>query len=148
MPKPRPSRLPKPKLTLEERVLRWYEKLTIWRAVCTILVAALLYSLAAAIAERLVEPETFTNMGDALWWSITTVSTTGYGDIVPESQAGRIVGGVTMLVGMAFVPLVTSVVVAILLQRMQQRGRATGIAAAVEQIGATQKEGEEIDADG
>ena len=140
--------MPRAKLTREEKVLHWYEKLTIWRAVGTILIAVLLFSLAAAVAERLVEPETFTNMGDALWWSITTVSTTGYGDIVPVTGPGRFVGGVTMLVGMAFVPLLTSVVVAILLQRMQQRSRAAGVAAAVEQVDRRRPVEDEVQADG
>jgi len=126
----------KPKLTREERAIRWYEKLTIWRAVGTIMIAVLVFTLAAAVAERIVEPETFTNMGDALWWSITTVSTTGYGDIVPVTGPGRLVGGLTMLVGMAFVPLLTSVVIAILLQRVQQQRKAAPVVGALQEAEA------------
>ncbi len=39
---------------------------------------------------------------DALWWSFCTVSTVGYGDIVPITSWGRVLGVVTMLVGAAF----------------------------------------------
>lgn len=117
------------KLTSEEHVIRWYERLTVWRATMTIIVAVLAFAIVAAVAERIVEPETFPTMGEALWWSITTVSTTGYGDFVPVTTVGRLVAGVTMLVGMAFVPVLTSVVVAILLQR---RRTSSPLVAAVE----------------
>ena len=40
----------------------------------------------AAILERIVEPETFTSMGVALWWAVSTVGTVGYGDIVPHTK--------------------------------------------------------------
>ena len=63
---------------------------------------------------RLIEPEVFTDIGLSLWWSVTTVTTVGYGDIVPESTAGRIVGAALMLTGVSLIPLVTSVAVSIL----------------------------------
>ena len=40
-----------------------------------------------------------TNFSDAIWWTISTVTTVGYGDIVPNSIAGRIMGMVLMVVG-------------------------------------------------
>jgi voltage-gated potassium channel len=60
---------------------------------------------------RLVEPDIFTNMGDALWFSVVTVSTVGYGDYVPETGAGRFVASVIMIFGLAFVPAVTAIVI-------------------------------------
>jgi voltage-gated potassium channel len=45
---------------------------------------------------------------DGVWWAITTVTTVGYGDIVPESTGGRIIGITIMLVGIGFVALLTA----------------------------------------
>ena len=74
----------------------------------------------AAILERIVEPETFTGIGIALWWAVSTVGTVGYGDIVPHTKAGRIVGGGTILLSMALIPTITSLVVAGLVTRVQR----------------------------
>jgi voltage-gated potassium channel len=93
-------------------------------AVLVIVVAATILSLVAAIVERLIDPA-FDSMGDALWWSVTTVSTVGYGDIVPESTAGRIAASVLMLTGLALIPTLTSVVVSAL---VAQRSRGERIA--------------------
>ena len=38
---------------------------------------------------------------DALWWSFTTTSTVGYGDIVPVTVLGKLIGIAQMLVGVA-----------------------------------------------
>jgi voltage-gated potassium channel len=60
-------------------------------------------------------------MGEAAWWAIQTVSTVGYGDTVPETGGGRTVAAMLMLVGIAVVPAVTSIVVAVLVGRAQER---------------------------
>jgi voltage-gated potassium channel len=85
---------------------------TLWRALWYIIVVTLIFVVLGGIAMRLAEPDEFTNMGDALWFSIVTVSTVGYGDFVPQTGLGRIVASVIMLFGLAFVPAVTSIVVA------------------------------------
>ena len=52
----------------------------------------------------------YPHLGRALWWSMQTVATVGYGDVTPEKPSGRIVGVVVMLWGVAFVAIVTAVI--------------------------------------
>jgi voltage-gated potassium channel len=97
---------------------------TLARAIGLIIALFTAFTLAAAALERLVEPETFHSFPDACWWAVQTVSTVGYGDDVPRTAAGRIVATVVMLFGMAFVPAITSIVVAILLDRRRDSDRS------------------------
>lgn len=57
------------------------------------------FIVAGGTGFRIVEPETVPTMGDAMWWAIVTMSTVGYGDIVPQTDVGRIVAGFLMLFG-------------------------------------------------
>ena len=59
-----------------------------------------LASVAAYHAEHPTNPE-FATVGDALWWGIVTLTTVGYGDIVPHTTAGRFAGIVIMFTGIA-----------------------------------------------
>jgi voltage-gated potassium channel len=45
---------------------------------------------------------------DALWWSLSTITTVGYGDIYPVTAVGRIIGGFTMIVGISTFAVVTA----------------------------------------
>ena len=59
-----------------------------------------LASLGAYQAEHKTNPE-FATVGDVLWWGIVTLTTVGYGDIVPTTTAGRLCGIAIMFTGIA-----------------------------------------------
>jgi voltage-gated potassium channel len=105
------------------RVLTWYERLTLVRAVGTILSVAMAIVLVAGAVARIVEPDTFHSIGLAYWWAITTVTTVGYGDVVPQETPGRIVGSVLMLTGLTLIPTTTSVVVSLLLTKFNREAQ-------------------------
>ena len=94
-------------------------------AVFLIVLVATAMSVIAAVIERLIDPA-FDDMGIALWWAVTTVTTVGYGDIVPESHAGRAAASVLMLTGLALIPTLTSIVVATLVAQRVRAGAAGG----------------------
>ena len=62
-------------------------------------------STALYLAERDAQPEAFKNISTALWWGIVTMTTTGYGDIIPVTSIGRMLGGVAMLGGIAMLAI-------------------------------------------
>ena len=100
-----------------KRLTKWYERLTLWRAIRLILGIAITLVTAGAVLARTVEPEVFTSFGLSLWWAVTTVTTVGYGDVVPKDTSGRLVGAVLMLTGLSLIPLITSVVVSALVSK-------------------------------
>jgi voltage-gated potassium channel len=53
----------------------------------------------AYLLEREANPAVFGSIPAALWWAIVTLTTTGYGDVVPSTIAGRILGGTVMTGG-------------------------------------------------
>ncbi|PRQ03161.1 potassium channel family protein [Enhygromyxa salina] len=61
------------------------------------LVAALV--LTGALAFRIVEPDSTNGLEDALWWSLVTLSTVGYGDITPTTPGGHMVSAFVIFAG-------------------------------------------------
>ncbi|MGH6876351.1 MAG: cyclic nucleotide-gated ion channel [Rhizomicrobium sp.] len=63
----------------------------------------LVMCVSAALMQMLegsIQPKSFGTMPDAMYWAITTLSTTGYGDEVPVTLAGKLVAGMTMITGL------------------------------------------------
>ena len=68
----------------------------------------ILLLLAASLAyllESSTQPEVFGSIPAALWWAIVTMTTTGYGDAVPQTVLGRVLAGVVMISGIAVIAL-------------------------------------------
>ena len=61
------------------------------------------------LAERHAQPQVFTSVGSSLWWAITTLTTTGYGDMVPVTLFGRMVGGAVMIGGLGTISLLAGI---------------------------------------
>jgi len=70
------------------------------RVVLVAVAVVLLASLVAYHAEHPVNPQ-FATVGDALWWGIVTITTVGYGNIVPVTATGRWAAVVIMVTGIA-----------------------------------------------
>ncbi|NKJ33499.1 cyclic nucleotide-gated ion channel [Rhizobium sp. SG570] len=62
-------------------------------------------ALAAYIIERDVQPDKFGSIPLAMWWAVVTLSTTGYGDEIPQSFAGRVLAGLVMMSGIGIFAL-------------------------------------------
>ena len=71
------------------------------------IVATLILVLGSAIAYHAEHPTNpgFATFGDAIWWGIVTLTTVGYGDIVPKTTAGRAAGVMIMFTGVAVLGL-------------------------------------------
>jgi len=51
--------------------------------------------------EHQAQPQVFTSVLESMWWGVETLTTLGYGDIVPVTPAGKFLGGITALLGIA-----------------------------------------------
>ncbi len=77
-----------------------------------------------------VDHRNFTTIGQGLWWYLQTVTTVGYGDVVPTNSAGRLVAAVVMLLGLAFLSVITAAITSSFVARAtEQRTRHSDRAA-------------------
>ena len=76
---------------------------------------------ASAVTVEVLSPNSFSSFGNALWWAATTVTTIGYGDVVPATSAGRVIAVVVMFVSVATVSLTTAVITAAFVGYQQRR---------------------------
>jgi voltage-gated potassium channel len=78
--------------------------------------AVVLGGSTAWLVERDAPGRTFGSWADALWWAVTTLTTVGYGDHVPVTPAGRVVGATIMIIGVAVLGGVAAVVALVVAQ--------------------------------
>jgi voltage-gated potassium channel Kch len=80
-----------------------------------------LVTVAGGVVASLADHKDFDSVGEGLWWSLQTVTTVGYGDLVPTSGAGRVIGAVVMVSGIAFLTVITAAVTASLIEAARRR---------------------------
>ena len=66
----------------------------------------------------------FPDLGSALWYTLQTVTTVGYGDNVPTTEVGRAVGASVMVVGVALIAILTASITSVFVEAAQRRQRA------------------------
>ncbi len=73
------------------------------------LIILVLSSVALHVLERARQPDHFGSMPLALWWAVTTLTSTGYGDAVPATLGGRIIASIVMISGLGVFGLWTGI---------------------------------------
>jgi len=95
------------------RIIGWYERrverkgLRPRYAAYLILAAWLVAVVVFGAVEHATDPSTFHTVWLGMWGGVETVTTVGYGDVVPASTAGKLVASVLMLGGLSFLAIIT-----------------------------------------
>jgi voltage-gated potassium channel len=97
-----------PGVTLIVRVFR-NERSPLLAALALFMIVLLSSATVIHLLEGERQPEPFGSIPSALWWSMTTLTTTGYGDVIPQTNAGRLLGGVVMLCGICVLALLAGI---------------------------------------
>jgi voltage-gated potassium channel len=84
--------------------------------VILIFVSSLMYML-----EHPRQPEVFADIPSAMWWAVVTMTTLGYGDMVPQTALGRILGGCTALIGVGVIALPAGVLASGFSEQLRRR---------------------------
>jgi len=112
---------------LAARVMRMMSKTAVFVQRSNLLLLSITVSVifigafAALVLDSGSENARITEFSDAVWWSISTVTTVGYGDVVPSSIWGRIMGMVLMIVGISIMTVFISQVSATLVESKLKR---------------------------
>jgi voltage-gated potassium channel len=93
------------------------------RAVRIIASATVAFAVVGGVLMRLFDGRDFSSIGEGLWFSLQTVTTVGYGDIVPRNAGGRIVAALVMLAGIGFIAVITAAVTAALVESARRGPR-------------------------
>ena len=80
-------------------------------------VSFVLLALVGAVVIRIIDEHDFPSLGLALWWSLQTVTTVGYGDVVPTTDVGRLIGGIELVLGVSFIAFLTAGVTSTIVER-------------------------------
>ncbi|MFH1090654.1 MAG: ion channel [Pseudomonadota bacterium] len=79
----------------------------------------------ASFSMYLVESKTDSpkSLWDAVWWSLVTVTTVGYGDVVPKSSVGRLIGFGVMIFGVFLISMMTATIASVFVSRKIKEGK-------------------------
>lgn len=85
------------------------ERATLTSVVVIFVMVLIIAATGAHIMERGDQPKAFGNIPAALWWAVVTLTTTGYGDVVPQTVGGKMIGSVVMVSGILVLALMTGI---------------------------------------
>jgi voltage-gated potassium channel len=94
------------------RVLRTFREgpTSARKAIRAIVAVTIVATLAGGFLVWIFDREEFPTLSTALWWSLQTVTTVGYGDVTPAKPIGRAIGAVVLLYSVAFLAILTAAI--------------------------------------
>jgi len=97
-------------------------------------VVLLIYTASLAVydRERQLPGATINSFGKALWWSISTATTVGYGDVYPVTDTGRVIAVLLMLGGIGLVGVVTAALASWIIERVAEEDASNQAATAAQ----------------
>jgi voltage-gated potassium channel len=111
----------RPKSVIEGRVSKQLAKpVSIRNAAQAIAFVSGFLIVVSGALMRALDHDQFPNVWLGIWWAAQTVTTVGYGDVVPTSVWGRLVAVATMLIGVAIVSVVTAIITSTFIERARQ----------------------------
>ena len=75
----------------------------------------------AALTVRLLARGEFNSLGESVWWAAQTVTTVGYGDVIPDTPFSKVVAVIVMFFGVATVSITTAVITSAVMTETQRR---------------------------
>ena len=99
------------------------------------------------VVEHLVDPDSFPSVWLGMWWAMQTVTTVGYGDVVPDETAGRVMAALLMLGGLSILAVVTGAITSAFVTRAQEQRREAGTDPVLERLDHVSAELGEIKAE-
>jgi voltage-gated potassium channel len=122
-----------------------------WATLASISVTMALV-LVGAIVIRIFDSEEYSTFGDAVWFTLQTITTVGYGDSTPVTAVGRIVTSVVMLVSIGLITVITAVITSVFIESARKRrvqseddGTTASLARIEAALAATQARLDQID---
>lgn len=97
------------------------------------------------IVEGHSQPEVFGSIPRAMWWAIATLTTVGYGDAVPITGFGRVLGGITAVTGVGLIAMPAGILAAAMSDAIHARRHAEHKAALERQLHGTRPGDEPAD---
>ena len=108
--------------TPRQAVDRFLEDPASIRTAAWLIVGATVAAVAVGgVLVRLLDHQEYPTVGRALWFTLQTVTTVGYGDVTPTRVVGRLVAGVVMLTGIGFITIVTAAVTSVFVEASRER---------------------------
>jgi voltage-gated potassium channel len=120
-PAARPNWTRVPLLLSDRRLARINRAVVSGRILPYLVLVTLLITVLSAAAVRVFAHNEFTTFGESLWWAAQTVTTVGYGDVLPQTAFSKVVAVCVMFFGVAAVSLVTAIVTSAVMSSSQHR---------------------------
>jgi voltage-gated potassium channel len=95
-----------------------------------IMISAILVLMLVILASSLMyyiehdhQPEAFSSIPAAMWWAVVTLSTVGYGDVLPLTPLGKVVAACVSVMGIALFAIPAGIIASGFVEEMRRRGR-------------------------